>query len=260
MEHGKVFRGNKQTHTIEELIFMTELTYGIIFLAGLASFLSPCVLPLVPAFLAYVSGATIKDIKEGKHAKSAVFINTVMFVLGFSVIFAAFGAILNSVLAGVSYSARVWTGRIGGIIIILFGLYLLGLVKLSWLQREHQFKVGKFKNTYITSFLFGAAFAVGWTPCVGAVLGSILTLAVTQPGSAFGLLLAYSTGLGLPFLIAGALISQATDWIAKISASPALRYFNYVMGVVLLALGILVFTDQLVKVANLGAALFIMNG
>lgn len=239
---------------------MAEITHGIVFLAGLASFLSPCVLPLVPAFLAYVSGATINDIKAGKHAKSAVFINTLMFVLGFSVIFALLGALLNSVLADVSYNTRVWLGRIGGTIIILFGIYLLGLIKISWLQKEHQFKVGKFKNTYITSFLFGSAFAVGWTPCVGAVLGSILTLAITQPGSAFGLLLAYSAGLGLPFLVAGTLISQSTDFIAKISSSVWLKYFNYVMGVVLIVLGVLVFTDQLVKVANLGAALVIMNG
>ena len=179
-----------------------------------------------------------------------IFINAVFFVLGFSVIFSLVGVLLQSVLASVSYTTQKWLGRVGGIIIILFGLYLLGLIRLSFLDRDHKITVKrKFSSAYLTSFIFGAAFAVGWTPCVGAVLGAILTLAVTQPSMAFFLLLAYSLGLGIPFLLVGLFTNQAQKLISK--AGKWLNYLKYFFGIVLILLGILVFTSQLSRVANL---------
>jgi len=182
-----------------------------------------------------------------------IFLNSVFFVLGFSVIFSIVGVLLQSVLLTVSFTVQQWLGRVGGVVIILFGIYLLGLIKIPFLSREHKFQVKrKFRSNYITSFVFGAAFAVGWTPCVGAILGAVLTLAVTQPSSAFFLLLAYSLGLGVPFLLVGLFTNQAQGFIQK--AGPWLKYFNYFFGVVLIALGVLVFTNQLSRIANVAIA------
>ena len=227
---------------------MAETTLFIAFLAGLVSFLSPCVLPLIPAFLSYLAGTSVNEIREkDPSARTKIFLNTLFFVAGFSLVFAFVGAILNTVLVNVSYDLRIWLGRIGGVIIIAFGLYLIGLLKLPFLDKEHKLKVRKFKYSYLTSFIFGAAFAVGWTPCVGAVLGSILTLAAISPGSAFNLLLFYSFGLGLPFLVVGLFTSQMTSFIAK--AGSWLKYFNIVVGILLILLGILVFTNSLSRIA-----------
>ena len=171
---------------------MTETSLVIAFVAGIVSFVAPCVLPILPGFLAYLAGASLAD---GTPKRSQIFINSVFFVLGFSTVFAALGVLLNTVLEAVAYDAQQWLGRIGGVIIIFFGLYLTGLIRLRFLEREHKFAVKKrFSSKYLTSFLFGAAFAAGWTPCVGAVLGAILGLAASQPGSAFSLLLAYAQG------------------------------------------------------------------
>ncbi|MBI4149306.1 cytochrome C biogenesis protein [Candidatus Woesearchaeota archaeon] len=184
--------------------------------------------------------------------KLKVFLNSAFFVLGFVVVFSLLGVLLQTVLSTVAFSVQSWLARIGGIIIILFGLYLLGLIRIPFLEREHKFSVRKTRYTYLTSALFGVAFAVGWTPCVGAVLGVILTLAVAHPGSAFFLLLSYSLGLGIPFLLIGLFTAQATALISRFSRF--LKYFNIVVGLLLLALGVLVFTNQLARVANFEAA------
>ena len=178
-----------------------------------------------------------------------IFLNSVFFVLGFSVVFSTIGVLLQSILANVSFTVQQWLGYIGGTIIIFFGIYLLGLIKIPFLEQEHKLRVKrKFRYSYITSFVFGSAFAVGWTPCVGAILGGILTLAVSNPASAFPLLLSYSLGLGIPFLIVGLFTNSASKFIEK--AGPKLKYVNYVFGAILIILGILVFTNQLSRVAS----------
>jgi len=179
-----------------------------------------------------------------------IFLNSVFFVLGFSVVFSLLGVLLQSVLSSVSFTVQKWLGYIGGTLIILFGIYLLGLIKIPFLEQEHKLRVKrKFKYSYITSFVFGSAFAVGWTPCVGAILGAILTLAVTSPANAFPLMLSYSLGLGIPFLIVGLFTDRASGFIRR--AGPWLKYVNYVFGGVLILLGILVFTNQLSRFANI---------
>lgn len=179
----------------------------------------------------------------------SIFFSSVFFVLGFSVVFSVVGVLLQSVLSGISGSVQVWLGRIGGIVIILFGLYLIGLIRPKFLEKEHKIRVKrKFKSKYVGAFVFGAAFAVGWTPCVGAILGAILTLAATQPGSAFFLMFSYSLGLGIPFLLVGAFTNKAQRIISK--AGKWLRYVNIVFGVVLILLGVFVFTSQLALIAN----------
>lgn len=179
-----------------------------------------------------------------------IFLSSVFFVLGFSVIFSLLGVLLQTVLSSVGYTVQIWLGRIGGTIIILFGLFLLHLIKIPFLERQHTFRVThKFKSHYITSFVFGAAFAVGWTPCVGAALGAILALAATQSASAFVLLMTYTLGLGIPFLIVGLFAQKASQWIEH--AQSWLKYVQYGFGVILIAMGVLVFTGQLARVANL---------
>ncbi len=214
-------------------------------MAGIVSFLSPCVLPIIPGFLSYLAGSST----EGDSKRKDVFLASVFFVFGFSAVFAILGVILNTVLSTVAYDAQVWLARIGGAIIILFGLYLTGLLKIGFLERQHSIRVTRtFRSRHVTSFVFGAAFALGWTPCVGAVLGAILGLAAAQPGSAFTLLLFYALGLGIPFLVIGLFASQAANVINRYAG--VLKYVNVVFGVVLIVLGVLAFTQKLSLLAN----------
>ena len=233
---------------------MVEPTIIVSFIAGIVSFVSPCVLPLIPGFLAYLSGTSAGQ--EGARLK--IFLNSVSFVLGFSLVFALLGVLLNTVLERVSYSVQTWLSRVGGIIIILFALYLLGLIKINFLEREHKFAVKKkFSISYVTSFVFGTAFAVGWTPCVSAILGSVLALVATKPGLGFTLLMTYALGLGIPFLIVGLFSTRATALISR--SATALKYFNIIVGILLLILGILVFTNKLNVVANFFAPSFLLK-
>jgi len=225
------------------MFIMFEIGIVAAFIGGLLSFLSPCVFPLIPGFLAYLAGS-------GKHAtRYHIFLNSVAYVLGFSIIFSLLGVLLSTVLSTIAFSLVVWMSRIGGIIIILFGIHVIGILKLPLLDREYHIKMKKFSVSYFTSFLFGAAFAVGWTPCVGAVLGAVLVLAATSPGLSFLLLMSYSLGLGLPFLFVGLFSDKAITLINK--SERFLKYFNIIVGILLIILGILVFTSKLNIVANL---------
>lgn len=225
-----------------------SLLFGA-FLGGLVSFLAPCVLPIIPGFLAYLAGTTTEEAQRNLSAGRQVFINSIFFVLGFGVIFALLGVLLNTLLTNIAYDIQTWLSRIGGVIIIFFGLYLVGLIRVPLLEKEYKFGVKtKFKSRYLTSFLFGLAFAAGWTPCVGPALGVILGLAATEPGSAFILLLTYALGLGIPFLIVGAFTGQAIEFINRHAVG--LKYLNIVFGVILLALGVLIFTQKLALIAN----------
>ena len=226
---------------------MADVTIVVAFVAGFVSFLAPCILPIIPGFLAYLAGS-VTDKPDAK-GRLEIFLNSVFFVIGFSLVFAALGVLLNTILQGVAYGVQTWLARIGGALIIFFGLYLTGLIKVPFLDRDHKMIVKKkFSSRYITSLVFGAAFAAGWTPCVGAALGAILGLAAAHPGTAFSLLMAYSLGLGLPFLIVGAFAAQAQALVLKIG--PALKYINIVFGALLIILGILVFTQNLSLIAN----------
>jgi cytochrome c-type biogenesis protein len=227
---------------------MQEGTLLFAFVAGLVSFLAPCVLPLIPGFLSYLAGVSITDANATNNHRK-IFINSIFFVLGFSTVFAALGVLLNTLFEQIAYDVQTWLSRIGGALIIFFGLYLVGLIKIGFLQKEHKLKITKrFSSAYLTSFVFGAAFAAGWTPCVGAVLGGILALAATQPGSAFSLLMAYSLGLGLPFLVVGFFAGRITPLLVKYSK--AARYINIAFGALLILLGILIFTENLSRIAN----------
>jgi cytochrome c-type biogenesis protein len=278
---------------------VVEINVVVSALAGAGSFFSPCILPILPAFISYLSGTTLHEVQNsnnnssntitttttaaaaaaaaaatsgGSAAAAAakqsltvkrstrlnIFLNTVYFVLGFSLVFAVLGVILNSVLVTVGIGFQSALQSIGGVVIILFGAYLILSTKLRRLNFEKKMtKLPRFKTSYITSFVFGAAFAAGWTPCVGPILGSTFTLAATAPGAAYNSLLAYSLGLGIPFLITGAFFSQATGLIRRMVKY--LKYFNPIMGAVLIILGILVFTNQLALLGNFPLANQVIN-
>jgi cytochrome c-type biogenesis protein len=242
---------------------MVDSSIVISALAGAGSFFSPCILPILPAFVSYLSGTTLNEIQDssGQSGQSGqslklkrstrlnIFLNTVYFVLGFSLVFALLGVFLNSVLLSVGVSFQNVLTSVGGLVIIGFGVYLILSTRLRRLNFEKKFSsIPKFKTSYITSFVFGAAFAAGWTPCVGPILGSTLTLAATAPGAAYNSLLAYSLGLGIPFLVTSIFFSQATSLIRKMVKH--LKYFNPAMGIMLIILGILVFTNNLSILGN----------
>ena len=233
---------------------MSEVNIAIAALAGIGSFVAPCILPVIPAFLAYISGTTITEIsgKDGTVSLTVtrmnIILNTIFFVVGFSVVFSTMGVVINSVLSSSASSIISGLNQVGGIIIIGFGVFLLLSTKIQRLNVEKKFFPKRIKASYPLSFLFGLAFAVGWTPCVGPILGSVLTLAATAPATSFHLLLAYSLGLGVPFILMGVFFSRATKIISAMSKH--LKYYSLILGGFIILLGVLVYTNQLAYIAN----------
>jgi len=233
---------------------MAEINIFLAMIAGVSSFFAPCILPIIPAFLAYISGITISDLTKSAESqtisinKTNVILNTVFFVLGFSVVFSALGVTINSLFTSSANELISSFNYIGGLIIISFGLFMITSSKIQKLNFEKKIFPSRMGASFPLSFIFGLAFAAGWTPCVGPILGSILTLAVTTPGDAFNLLLAYSVGIGIPFIIMGIFITQATGFVKKISKH--LKYYTVVLGSLIIILGILVFFNQLALIAS----------
>ena len=232
---------------------MTEPTIIVALLAGLASFIAPCILPMIPAFLAYISGTTLSEIKNDQKSniqinKINIVMNTIFFVLGFSIVFSTLGVLINSALLENVNQFTDSLNVVAGIIIIIFGIFLILSTKINSLNKEKKFHIKNFKSSYPMSFVFGLAFAIGWTPCVGPILGTILTLAATTPSISFSLLLAYSTGLGIPFILMGIFYSKSTKIISYMTKH--LKYYNIVLGGFIILLGVLIFTNQLAYIAN----------
>jgi len=233
---------------------MAEITLAVAALAGLGSFVAPCILPMIPAFLAYISGTTLTELNQKGNSKTVsinrtnIVLNSIFFVLGFSAVFSILGAIINSVLGTTTGEFVDILNQVGGIIIIGFGIFLVLSAKINKLNMEKKFFPKRAKASYPMSFVFGLAFAVGWTPCVGPILGTILTLAATTPSVAFNLLLVYSLGLGIPFILIGVFYSRANRIIR--SMSKHLKYYNIILGGFIVVLGVLVFTNQLAYIAN----------
>ena len=218
------------------------------FIAGIFTFLAPCTLPLVPGYLGFISGVSAQDLKDPLKAKTAlrkIFLNGLLFVIGFSFIFILLGS-----LFGLGGSAliqyRLWLSRIGGVFVILFGLFMIGVLRLPFLNVEKHIRGIKAlkPGNPISSLIFGATFALGWTPCAGPVLGSILTLAAASAtvGQGAFLLSVFSLGLAVPFLIIAAGIGSASNSIAKLS-----KYLNVISaigGTFLIFLGVLLLSNK----------------
>jgi len=200
---------------------MTEVSLLLAFVAGVLGFASPCIVPLIPGYLSFVSGLSLAemDLAARRARVGQVLAATALFVLGFSVIFTALGA-SASALGSFVVDNRVALGRVGGIVVVLLGLSVLGVIRVPGLVRERRLLVTRRPGGLLGAVPVGMAFGFAWTPCVGPVLAAILTLAATAQGATDGalLLFAYSLGLGLPFLLAAALVTTAVDalgWLRR---------------------------------------------
>jgi cytochrome c-type biogenesis protein len=211
------------------------------FLAGLASFLSPCVLPLVPAYIGYLGGRTAFDGDQKEHNRWTTFSHGLAFVIGFSLVFISLG-IAASALGGLLQQATELLEKIGGLIVIIFGIHMTGIWKIPLLQYDTRKQTSPSKNLgYLSSLLMGVFFSAGWSPCVGPVLGAILTLSLNGGSVITGgtLLASYSAGLSIPFLIAALGMGWVTTTLRKYGK--ALHILEIAMGVILIIVGILLF-------------------
>jgi cytochrome c-type biogenesis protein len=234
-----------KVHNANGGIEVAEPTLVLAAFAGLASFLSPCMLPVIPAFLAQLVGTSLD---HSDLQRRDVLLGTILFVIGFSAVFAALGVVLGTVLQDAATGVLAWLSRLAGTVVILLGLHLTGLLRLPILDRQYAARPPTLKPGNLASLLFGASFAVAWTPCVGPILGSTLALATTRPASAFPLLLAYAAGLGAPFLLVGLFPARAFSFLKRHQKAAARVHVAF--GVVLIGMGVLVFTNKLSLLAN----------
>jgi cytochrome c-type biogenesis protein len=219
-----------------------EVGLSIAFTAGLLSFLSPCVLPLVPSYLTFVTGMSLEDLQEGVNRR-ATFVHSVLFVLGFSSIFVLLGA-AASFLGQFFRYYEVWIARIGGVIIILLGLHLAGVFRLTPLMREKRVHLADKPVGYLGTLGVGVAFGAGWTPCIGPILGAILTYGFSQDTmwAGVGLLSVYSLGLAVPFLIAALALDVFLQAFKRFRRwMPVVEKAS---GVLLVVLGLLLITGR----------------
>lgn len=207
--------------------------------AGLLSFLSPCVLPLIPAYISFISGISIKELKDTDKGMPGILIATILFILGFSIVFILLGA-SATYMSSFMLTNKEILQFILGIIVILFGLHLLGLFNIKFLQYEKKIHLKKKPTNILGAFFIGLAFAFGWTPCIGPMLGSILTLAATKETLSGGVILlsAYSLGLGVPFFLTSMAIGSFFTLFSQIR-----RYFktiSVISGILLIGIGFLI--------------------
>lgn len=229
------------------------VSLGLAFIAGLASFLSPCVFSLVPAYIGYLGGRSLTSSDQStKENRWRTLSHGFAFVLGFSLVFIGLG-LTASLIGNLLFAVREWLAKIGGIVVFLFGLHLTGLLRISFLDRDlrPQTKVDE-QRSYLSSFFLGIFFSAGWSPCVGPVLGAILTLALNTGSVREGayLLTAYSAGLAIPFLVTAIGIGWIAGWMKKFK--PYESIVEKVMGGVLIIVGILLFFGIFEQIARFG--------
>ncbi len=234
---------------------VSEITIGLAFLAGLASFLSPCVFSLVPAYIGYLGGRAAGQVGQQEDVAASrwiTFTHGLAFVLGFSVVFVVLGVAVSAA-GGILYDVRYYLAKIGGIIVIILGLHMIGVLRIPFLEydvRVHDAPSNRWG--YLSSALLGVFFSAGWSPCVGPVLGAILTLAINGGSVALGakLLSAYSAGLAIPFLVAAFGIGWVTTVLRKYSK--VMHYVEIAMGVVMVIVGIMLFAGIFELIARYG--------
>jgi len=240
-----------------------SVSYPVAFLAGLVSFLAPCVVPLLPAYISYISGVSVKDLQSGDigRYRFKIFVSSIIYIIGFSLVFIALGA-SASLVGNVFAQNRELVQRIGGVLVIILGAWMTGLIPIAFLNKEHSFQLPeKLRNLpVITPFLMGVTFAAAWTPCVGAVLGAILLLAATSSSLGTGILLlaAYAAGLAIPFLIVSIFIGSIGKYLMRLGKT--LTLIQRFGGFLLIILGILLVTNKFVLLTQYLFELFYMFG
>jgi cytochrome c-type biogenesis protein len=218
---------------------MEHVSFLFAFGAGFLTFLSPCILPLIPAYISYITGISFDELKEeqNKDVRKKTVIHSLLFILGFSFVFVTLGA-SASYLGKLLIAYRTMISRIGGVIVIIFGFYIMGFLRLDFLNKEKRFKLRPQRDSKLGSILLGITFAAAWTPCVDPILGSILTLALTKKTMLEGawLLSIYSLGIAIPFIISAILINSFLSYFAKLK-----RYMfivKFICGLLLILIGI----------------------
>ena len=227
---------------------MEAVSLGVVisFTAGLLSFLSPCVLPLIPSYVTFVTGLSLEDVQRSR--KTAL-VHALLFVAGFSLIFLALGATATAV-GRLLLLHRQWISRVGGVLVVLLGLYLLGAFNMRFLARERRFHISDKPLGYLGTLLVGIAFGAGWSPCIGPILGGILTYTATQAELQRGLVLlgAYSLGLAIPFVIAAVAVERFIAVFQRYRSR--LIWVDRVAGVLLIVVGVLMLTNYMTALSG----------
>jgi len=231
-------------------------TFVTAFFAGLLSFVSPCVLPLIPGYLSYISGVTLDDMQGTGAAAVAssrrrVVIASIFFILGFSFVFVSLGAAASAIGQFLQDTSRLrLLGKIAGVVVFIFGLHTMGLLRIDRLYSEKRVQVDRKPRGVVGAFLVGLAFAFGWTPCIGPILAGILSIAGAQEtvGQGIRLLAVYSLGLGVPFLLTSIAINQFFAAFARIRKH--YHAIEVTSGVLLCAIGVLIFTNRFTIIAQ----------
>lgn len=226
---------------------MKDVSLPLSFLAGLLSFLSPCVLPLLPSYVSFITGVTFEDLTAGadrKRIRHLTITNSLSFIAGFSAVFIALGA-SSSAIGRIMFEYQEWIRIIGGILIIIFGLFVAGFLRMDFLMREKKLHLGGKPVGYVGTFLVGMTFAAGWTPCIGPILGTILLYASSKGSAIYGLklLAVYSLGLALPFFISSLAINSFLSYSRGL-----MKYMRVIMvasGILLIAFGTMMLTNRL---------------
>jgi cytochrome c-type biogenesis protein len=238
------------------MIGAENVSVFVAFTAGLISFLSPCILPMIPSYLAFITGISLEELSQDQNLKKvrkSVITNSLFFILGFSILFIAMGASATFIGKFLAKNIR-WLEIIGGTLVVTLGLHFAGVFKLKFLDRERKIHLDKKPLGLVGTVLVGMAFGAGWTPCVGPILGSILTMAAATQDIAKGivLLISYSIGLGIPFLLAGLLIHKFFEYFKTIRKY--FRVITLVGGILLVIIGLLLITGYFTTISSfLGA-------
>jgi len=228
------------------MMFIESVSYPAALAAGLLSFFSPCVLPLIPSYFSFICGYSTEELRQEPvlSLRSRVFSSTILFVFGFSLVFILLGA-SASMLGGMLNTYRVPVRIVGGLVVILLGFHLMGLFRIRRLDFEKRFHMQKRPFRFFGAFLIGMAFAAGWSPCIGPLLGAILIMAGNQETVRQGILLLgiFSLGMALPFLVLAVFVDSLFQFLGK--TRKLLKYLNPVAGIVLVVIGVLLVTDNL---------------
>jgi cytochrome c-type biogenesis protein len=225
----------------------------IAFAAGLLSFVSPCVLPLVPSYVTYITGLTLEELTsetERARVRGVIIVNSLLFIAGFSAVFIAFGA-SASLIGQLLMTYQEVIRKLGGVLIVVFGLYVMGVLKIKFLMSEMRVHLQRRPAGYVGSFLVGVAFAAGWTPCVGPILGTILLYASTTDSMLTGvkLLASYSLGIALPLFVTALAVDSFLNYFKKVRAY--MYGISVASGVFLILVGVMIYTNSLTLLTSL---------
>ena len=220
---------------------MNPISFPLVLLAGLLSFLSPCVLPLVPIYLGYLSGSGVSG--DAASNRWQVFSHALFFVVGFTLVFVILFGLPTTILAGALQQYRDWITRVGGAILVLFGVHTMRIVTIPTLNLTRRVDMGTgIKRGYARSALVGVTFAAGWTPCIGPLLGTAMTLAFAEPSRTLAFIFTYALGLAVPFLVTALLLTQAVGWLRRLNQH--LRAVEVASGLLMVGVGVLLITGM----------------